>query len=425
MHKFLKIGLGLALVVGAAALVIGKGGFGVFCAASDGIKTLPAQESQSVRQVITADNGHSRTIMWQSINKNENAVVEYRLQNTNTSNFTPAQVKEFTDDGKTDYVYSATLQGLTLGTTYEYRVGYDKFRTAWQTLRTDAGEASFKALVFPDSQSSDYSDWEKLAGSAYERNSDASFFINMGDLVDNGEDRYQWQQWFGSVQPMVEKIPVAPIMGNHETYDQKWEVRMPKAYLSLFTLPSNQSKEMEGQYYSFAYGNARFFVFNTQMSELEKWQPNMLAEQIAWLKQELAQTKEQWKIVLLHKDVLNYPFQKREGRVAGINDIGKALMPIFDEYGVDVVLSAHLHTYRNRGLVYNFERAEKGPLYILTGVAGNVRYPDLWSSHPLDVQGAPQPEMGNYLTLQVANNEVLLETFLTDGTKIDSVRLEK
>ena len=43
-----------------------------------------------------------------------------------------------------------------------------------------------------------------------------SFFVNMGDLVDNGEDSSQWNAWFGVVEPMAEKIPVAPLMGNHE-----------------------------------------------------------------------------------------------------------------------------------------------------------------------------------------------------------------
>ena len=40
-------------------------------------------------------------------------------------------------------------------------------------------------------------------------------------------------------------------------------------------------------------------------------------------------------------------------------------MPIFDEFNVDLVLSAHLHSYRNRGHVRNFDRDASGPLYIL------------------------------------------------------------
>lgn len=53
-------------------------------------------------------------------------------------------------------------------------------------------------------------------------------------------------------------------------------------------------------------------------------------------------------------------------------------MPIFDKYDVDAVLTAHLHTYRRRALIRDFAQNEQGTLYILTGVAGNVRYPSLW-----------------------------------------------
>lgn len=52
-------------------------------------------------------------------------------------------------------------------------------------------------------------------------------------------------------------------------------------------------------------------------------------------------------------------------------------MPVFDASHVDLVLSAHLHTYRDRGRIYDFRRAETGPYYIITGVAGDVRYPGL------------------------------------------------
>ena len=36
----------------------------------------------------------------------------------------------------------------------------------------------------------------------------------------------------------------------------------------------------------------------------------------------------------------------------GFNNIGKAFMPIFDKFHVDVVLSAHYHTYRRHGHTY-------------------------------------------------------------------------
>ena len=43
-------------------------------------------------------------------------------------------------------------------------------------------------------------------------------------------------------------------------------------------------------------------------------------------------------------------------------------------------------------LLRDFAPNEQGTLYILTGVAGNVRYPNLWHENPLDEYVPPQPE---------------------------------
>ena len=100
-------------------------------------------------------------------------------------------------------------------------------------------------------------------------------------------------------------------------------------------------------------------------------------------------------------------------------------MPLFDQYHVDVVLSAHLHTYRNRGHIRNFQRDGSGPLYIHTGVAGNVRYPNLWKQHALDEYVAPQPETDNYMTMDASENALTFKAFLPSGEELDSISVEK
>ena len=129
----------------------------------------------------------------------------------------------------------------------------------------------------------------------------------------------------------------------------------------------------------------------------------------------------------MHKDPLQYAFQNRPDRhrEEGFSDDGKAWMPLFDAHGIDLVLSAHLHTYRNRGHFRDFRRDASGPLYILTGVAGNVRYSNLWKDHSLDEVVAPQPETDNYLTLQGDAHQLEIKSFLPDGSLIDTASLQK
>lgn len=117
---------------------------------------------------------------------------------------------------------------------------------------------------------------------------------------------------------------------------------------------------------------------------------------------------------------LQYGFANRpEPREEGFSAEGRLWMPLFDQYGVDAVLSAHLHTYRDRGHIKNFQRDKSGPLYIITGVAGNVRYPSLWKQHSLDEYVAPQPETDNYMTLEATADSLTFRSFLPDGQLLE------
>lgn len=377
-------------------------------------------DASNIRQVITADSTTSRTFMWQSDYAEENPVVEYRQAGDDDSLMQlPASSDAFSDDGLTTYIHTAAVTDLKPGTAYEYRVGAGDKRSDWQSFHTAQGH-DFKALIFPDSQSSDYSVWAATAQPAWQRNQDAQFFINMGDLVDNGQDHYQWNAWFDVVGDMIARIPVVPLLGNHETYDKDWKVRMPEAYLHLFALPRIDMEKYQNQFYSFDYGDVHFVVLNTQSQELADFEPSLDEDEVAWFKEDMAKTTKKWKIVLMHKDPLQYGFANRpQPREEGFSPEGRLWMPLFDQYSVDAVLSAHLHTYRDRGHIRNFQRDESGPLYLITGVAGNVQYPGLWKQHSLDEYVAPQPETDNYMTLEATDDSLTFRSFLPDGQLLE------
>ena len=388
---------------------------------------LDEVEARNIRQVMTADPAHSRVIMWQSDYAVKEPVLEYRMEGKENGETVPVQAEKFTDGGKNTWIYRARISGLEPGQTYGYRIRDGKKATAWMSLKAFAGN-TFKALVFPDSQSADYSAWKATAQPAWQRNQDAQFFVNMGDLVDNGQDASQWNAWFDVVEPMAEKIPMATTVGNHETYDLNWKVRRPEAYMKLFNLPQNGYAQYPNRFYSFTVGDVHFVVLDTVFSEMKDLEPNLEQDEIQWFRKDMEQNRQKWNIVVMHKDPLRYAFNPatgRTGRDEGIEQEGKVWMPLFDEYGIDLVLSAHLHTYRNRGHIRDFRHNPDGPLYILTGVAGDVRYPGLWKQHPLDEYVAPQPETDNYLVMTKTDDELQLQAFLPDGTLLDTATMEK
>ena len=395
------------------------------------IKPLLASESRYIRQIVAQDNSISRTIMWQSDNSEADAVIEYRLEGAEKSQTIGATDKAFTDDGSTTYIHEATLTGLTPNTKYEYRVGYGTDRRSdWYHLET-VGASVYDVLIYPDSQSGDYSQWEEIVKSSALRNPRTALYISMGDLVDNGEHAYQWRTWLNSIKPLSANVPLATTLGNHEMYTLDWKMREPYAYLNYFAVPPNGNETFNRRYYSYDFGDVHYVVLDTMLYESnhednhDTHHPDLYDVQIQWLRQDLTANTKKWSVVLMHRDPFQYAFDRPgANRAVGFDDEGVLFMPIFDEFNVDLVLSAHLHSYRNRGHVRNFERDASGPLYILTGIAGDARRPK-WKQHPLDVYVAPDRDKNNYMTMTVTPNKLIVKAFLPDGTQLDESVIEK
>ena len=394
-------------------------------------KPLLASESRYIRQIVAQDNSTSRTIMWQSDNSEADAVIEYRLEGTEKTQTIGATDKAFTDDGSTTYIHEATLTGLTPNTKYEYRVGYGTDRRSdWYCLET-AGASVYDVLIYPDSQSGDYSQWEEIVKNSALRNPRTALYISMGDLVDNGEHAYQWRTWLNSIKPLSANVPLATTLGNHEMYTLDWKMREPYAYLNYFAVPPNGNEIFNRRYYSYDFGDVHYVVLDTMLYESnhednhDTHHPDLYDVQVQWLRQDLTANAKKWTVVLMHRDPFQYAFNRPgANRDVGFNEEGVLFMPIFDEFNVDLVLSAHLHSYRNRGHVRNFDRDASGPLYILTGIAGDARRPN-WKEHPLDVYVAPDREKNNYMTMTVTPNKLIVKAFLPDGTQLDESVIEK
>ena len=417
MRKFIYMLLFCLLLTGCA---------GIDTLPKDVVVTDADLGISQVRQLVAEDNSTGRTIMWRS-EAEQNYVLQYRKAGTQKVSDVKAENSSFSD-GDTRYIlYRVSLTELGKGGEYEYRIGVGQKLGQWHRLQLDKG-ADFTAVVFPDSQSADYSGWTRLARGAMEKNHKASLYISMGDLVDNGADGSQWRTWFSSVEPFSDRVPLAPVIGNHETYSLEYKFRLPQAYTRLFALPPNRLSKYPNQFYSFDFGDVHFTVVDTNFYELRQLQPKLLDDQLEWLEQDLAKAKAKWKVVLQHRDVMIYGFGPESGRPrtkTRFDDEGYWLMPIYEKYGVDAVLSAHLHTYRRRVPIRNYKEAADGITYILTGVAGDVRYPKLWGEGWLDAATAPQPETANYMTMESTKDRLVFRAFLEDGRQFDSVELVK
>ena len=381
----------------------------------DGYK--PLRQVKFLRQMITKDSRTSRVIMWQSDKELIGVQVEIKLIGNDGANFCAVEFEIFQQDDATIYIYACKLENLKPESLYQFRIICNDSATSWQNLRT-AGNGNFQMLIFSDSQCLNYEVWQKVADTAAKNYPDAELVTVIGDLVDNGQAAYQWRAWYlASAFVLSEKI-FAPVMGNHECYDLNWLNYLPVDYLHQFNLPSNGTKNLDGYFYSFDYGAAHFFILNTQFLELEKFKPNLQDEQIYWLRRDAATVNRRWKIVLMHKDIYDYTADN-------FNDIAEIFMPLFDELEIDVVFTGHLHTYRNRGKIFEKKKSARGTLYILCGRSGDQKYVERNSA--IDDVTAPnlQTEPESYITLDISAKSLSLTCQTVDGTLFDKFVLNK
>lgn len=385
------------------------------------LNILSDDEIRFIRQLV-GKTPDTRKVIFEGLKELNAPKIELKDEKGVVSEIA-ANYAPFTDNDNKRYQYEAELTNLASGRSYEYRVLTSDGASEWMKFKV-ADDNKLKVLIFPDSQSADYSGWGKLAKAAYKNNNETELFINMGDLVDNGQDHSQWAAWFRALNGVQEHIPCSPILGNHECYNDQWKVHLPEAYVKYFPLPKNGSQNFDRYYYAYDLGPCRFIALSTEWDEIGDFKSGLAEEEKEWIIN-AAKSDKPWKVVMMHRDVLQYRTTKYPDAPEGFTEQGMIFMPLFEKLNIDIVFTAHLHTYRNRGRLKHFDSANSGPYYILTGVAGDVRYPNLWVNHALDKLVAPQPETDNYLTMTADNNTVNIKCYRDDGQLLDNMDIRK
>jgi len=378
-------------------------------------------ETRFLRQIITSDSHTGRTIMWQSEFLEEGVHAEYRLQGASDILAAPASYEYVTEEGANFFIYTVHLKNLLPESAYEYRLVAGSAATNWTYLST-AGTEKFSALIFSDSQCANYQIWQNFFQTALSRHSNINFFIDNGDLTDNGTSPTQWELFFSGMGAYPATLPLAPVMGNHECYGLNWENTLPLGFLRRFSLPVNNNQDFLGYYYSFDYGAVHFIVLNTQFEELDDLKPDLMTAELDWLYADAKKTAQPWLVVLMHKDILTYT-KSLDGKMGNLSYSGENFLPCFDGLGVDLVLTGHMHAYRNRGKIYNLKPAENGTTYIMCGRSGDQYYAVDWDD-VYDKKGDDGSGL-NYILMTADKNNLHLTCYMEDGTIIDEVSLTK
>ena len=139
-----------------------------------------------------------------------------------------------------------------------------------------------------------------------------------------------------------------------------------------YTLPAGYTDQdgKTGYFYSFNYGTSHIIVLDTNDAN----EDGLGAKQLEWLKADLAANNSKYTFVMMHKSMYSSGSHTMDTEIAAMR---KQLVPIFYDYGVDVVFAGHDHTYAT---TYRLGKDGKptddlqGVIYMTLGTCGTKFY---------------------------------------------------
>jgi calcineurin-like phosphoesterase family protein/Big-like domain-containing protein/purple acid phosphatase-like protein/type IX secretion system substrate protein len=249
--------------------------------------------------------------------------------------------------------HEITITGLSAETTYYYSVGYDtvwlkgedavhQFTTAptigtrtptrfWVLGDAGTGTTNQKNVrdAFYNYTSGTYTNAMLFLGdNAYNSGTDAEYQANLFDIYDS----------------IMLKTAAFSCPGNHEFYNGNTaSATQTGPFYENFTLPT--AAELGGlasgteAYYSFDYGNIHFISLDSHDSPR-----GTSGAMLTWLTNDLSATNQEWIIVIFHHP----PYSKGShdsDTETQLVEMRQNALPILEQYGVDLVLSGHSHSY--------------------------------------------------------------------------------
>ncbi|XP_064421090.1 acid phosphatase type 7 [Latimeria chalumnae] len=390
----------------------------------------------------------SIVVTWTTFNKTD-SVVEYGLCGGKLfESVAEGSSTLFVDGGKEKrklYIHRVTLTGLKPGFTYVYHCGSS---TGWSDLfafkavREDT-DWSPRFAAFGDMGNENPQSLGRLQKETQLGMYDA--ILHIGDFAyDMHEDNARiGDEFMRQIEAIAAYVPYMTCPGNHEhAYNFS-------NYRNRFSMPG----DTQGLWYSWNIGPAHIISFSTEVYFYLKFGQDLIFRQYEWLKRDLEEANKPenrrlrpWIITMGHRpmycsnndhddctSVLSYV---RVGRL-DTTPPAPGLENLFYQYGVDLELWAHEHTYErlwpvNNTKVFNGSKDQpyvnpKAPVHITTGSAGCREKHDSFIPKPKEWSAFRNSDYG-YLRMQILNSTHLhLEQVSDDqdGKVIDDTWLIK
>ncbi len=319
--------------------------------------------------------------------------------------------------GEKARLHTATIEGLEPNTPYFYRIECQDVESE-ETI--DSGILTFKSAVkegqpyrfavIGDTESRPHVN-DRLSKLVWDER--PNFLINLGDLTDGGQElhRYEWtHEYFLGMNQLTSRVPVFAVPGNGEG-DLYW-------YNHYHDYP-----EPEG-YYQFRFGDAAFFMLDSNQREKEFAEGG---KQYKWLEEQLSKCDARWKFVCHHHATFTGEEDDYGNAWEEESSFGDAavrrIVPLYEKYGVDMVMFGHLHLYeRSLPIRDGHVDFNAGVVHLLAGGGGG----NLEDFAPTPAFFSAKTHRGHhYVIIDMHDNTMIMRMYDTDGDIRDSFTIEK
>lgn len=241
--------------------------------------------------------------------------------------------------------HQVVFTGLEPNTLYAYRVQGAGTWSEWFQVRTaSAGVEPFSFLYFGDAQNAVKSHWSRTVRQAFSDLPSARFMLHAGDLVNQGSTGVwddEWGEWFDAGGWLNGMLPSIAAPGNHEYVQLEPDAPrvLSPAWNTHFSMPRNGPQGLEGSVYHVDYQGVRFIALDSYAAlEFD----GAADVQARWVEPLLRDNPNRWTIITYHHPM----FSVSLGRDNPL--LRERWKPLFDRYGVDLVLQGHDHVYGRR-----------------------------------------------------------------------------
>lgn len=391
---------------------------------------------QRVLLGMTADPAHSQVVTWRTsaptatpqgqiapLTPHPSLADRATTVNGSSSKYT-------TGAGDTVVHYEVIFSNLEPGQRYAYRVGDGATWSEWFHIRTAGDSAQpFRFIYLGDAQRSVKALWSRAVRAAFMAAPNAALVLHAGDLIEDGYKDEEWAEWCHSLGFIGAIVPHVPAVGNHDMNVPEGAAPptavhpLWKAHLALPQNGPADAPMLEEEAYWVDYQGVRFICIEGNAYSPEMYDPEarrvVQASQVAWMEKLLAENPNRWTIVLCHEPMYGV------GRNPDNPELRAAFLPLYDKYGVDLVLQGHDHVYsRSHKLADNEVVAPDAPgtVYVVS-VSGPRMYKFNPTYEHLMEKVLPDTQM--YHIVDVAPDCLRFQSYSVDDDWIDGFKLRK